>query len=105
MSLDDARLLAGIYCPEVTLADDMLRYLVDLSHGSVRRVSVNLVNIQDAALIEGWDMVDRSQWGSRELYTGDAPKRRGSTNGYPHPCHEWCQRYPPTHLGSHPRPP
>ena len=77
VSLDDARLLAGIYCPEVTLADDMLRYLVDLSHGSVRRVSVNLVNIQDAALIEGWDTVDRSQWGSRELYTGDAPKRRG----------------------------
>jgi len=77
VSPDDARLLASLYCPDVTLADDMLRYLVDLSHGSVRRVSVNLVNIQEAALIEGWDTVERSQWGSRELYTGDAPKRRG----------------------------
>lgn len=59
------------------MADDLLSHLVTLSHGSVRRVVVNLVNIQDAALIEGWDAVDRATWGNHELYTGDAPKRRG----------------------------
>lgn len=78
VTLDDARKLAAIYCPDVQLADDLLGHLVTLSHGSVRRVSVNLVNIQDAALIEGWDSIDRTQWGSRELYTGEAPKRRGN---------------------------
>lgn len=78
VTLDDARKLAAIYCPDVQLADDLLGHLVTLSHGSVRRVSVNLVNIQDAALIEGWDSIDRAQWGSRELYTGEAPKRRGN---------------------------
>lgn len=77
VSLDDARKLAAIYCSEVSLADDLLSHLVTLSHGSVRRVVVNLVNIQDAALIEGWDAVDRATWGNHELYTGDAPKRRG----------------------------
>ncbi|BAK76462.1 DNA transposition protein [Pseudogulbenkiania sp. NH8B] len=76
VNLDDVRKLAAIYCPEVALADDLLNHLVALSHGSVRRVSVNLVNVHDAALIEGWDSVDRAQWGERALYTGDAPKRR-----------------------------
>lgn len=78
VSLADARKLAAIYCPDVALADDLLEHLVALSHGSVRRVSVNLVNIQDTANIEAWDTVDRSLWGSRELYTGEAPKRRGA---------------------------
>lgn len=77
VSLADARKLAAIYCPDVALADDLLEHLVALSHGSVRRVSVNLVNIQDTANIEAWDTVDRSLWGNRELYTGEAPKRRG----------------------------
>lgn len=77
VTLDDAQKLAPIYCPDVTLTDDMLAYLVKESHGSVRRVSVNLVNVRDEALIEGWEVVSRELWGSRPLYTGDAPKRRG----------------------------
>lgn len=77
VTLDDARKLAAIYCPDVQLADDLLGHLVTLSHGSVRRVSVNLVNIQDTALIEGWGRIDRELWGARDLYTGEAPKRRG----------------------------
>ena len=78
VSLDDARLLAQIYCPDVPVADDMLTHLVSLAHGSVRRVSVNLVNVYDTALVEGWDAIDRAQWGDRSLYTGDAPRRRGA---------------------------
>lgn len=77
VSLDDVKKLAPIYCPDIDLAEDLLSHLVAISHGSVRRVTVNLVNVLDAALIEGWDSVDRKQWGERPLYTGDAPKRRG----------------------------
>lgn len=78
VSLDDVKKLAPIYCPDIDLAEDLLSHLVAISHGSVRRVTVNLVNVLDAALIEGWDSIDRKQWGDRPLYTGDAPKRRGS---------------------------
>lgn len=78
VSLDDAKKLAPIYCPDIVLADDLLGHLVSLSHGSVRRVTVNLVNVYDTALIEGWDSVDRALWGDRPLYTGEAPKRRGA---------------------------
>ncbi|MGE8356540.1 MAG: AAA family ATPase [Microvirgula sp.] len=77
VSHDDARRLADSYCPDIRVADDLLAQLVALAHGSVRRVSVNLVNVYDTALVEGWDEVDRAQWGERPLYTGDAPRRRG----------------------------
>jgi hypothetical protein len=71
----DAHKLAAIYAPDLNIEADLLTHLVSISHGSVRRVSVNLVNIHDAALIEGWAKVDRALWGSRPLYTGEAPRR------------------------------
>lgn len=75
ISLADARALAPIYCPEVHVADDLLDHLVKLSAGSVRRVSVNLSAIYDAALTGGWEFIDRSTWGDRQIYTGEAPRR------------------------------
>ncbi len=77
VSLDDARKLLPIHSPDVTLADDMLNHVLKESHGSVRRVTVNLVKVRGEALIEGWDVVTREVWGNRPLYSGDAPKRRG----------------------------
>lgn len=77
VSLDDARKLLPIHSPDVALADDMLTHVVKESHGSVRRVAVNLVKVRGEALIEGWDVVTRELWGDRPLYTGEAPKRRG----------------------------
>lgn len=75
ISLADARALAPIYCPEVNVADDLLAQLVKLSGGSVRRVSVNLAAIYEAAAVEGWDVADRATWGDRQIYTGEAPRR------------------------------
>lgn len=75
VSLADARKLADIYCADVTVADDLLAHLVEISHGSVRRVAVNLVNVRDASLVEGLDNVTRAAWGNRPLYTGEAPRR------------------------------
>ncbi|MDR3352177.1 MAG: ATP-binding protein [Zoogloeaceae bacterium] len=75
VSNDDAAKLATIYCPQVRVDADLIRKLVAASAGSVRRVSVNLANIHEAALGEGWKSVDLKTWGDRPLYTGDAPKR------------------------------
>lgn len=75
ISLEDARALAPIYCPEVHVADDLLAQLVKLSGGSVRRVSVNLAAIYEAAAVEGWGFIDSRTWGDRQIYTGEAPRR------------------------------
>lgn len=75
VSLDDAAQLAPIYCPDIHVGTDLLEHLVKLSGGSVRRVSVNLAAIYEAAAVEGWDSVSRAQWGERPIYTGEAPRR------------------------------
>jgi DNA transposition AAA+ family ATPase len=75
ISIADARMLAPIYCPDCSVSDDLLEHLVKISGGSVRRVSVNLAGISEAAALEGWDRVSRSDWGDRPLYTGEAPRR------------------------------
>lgn len=72
----DAKQLRSIYCPQVEVADDLLERLVTLSHGSVRRVCVNLERIQEEASVAGKKVMDLALWGKRELYTGEAPKRR-----------------------------
>lgn len=76
VTIEDARQLAGLYSRNVKVADDLLTRLVELSHGSVRRVCVNLERIQEESLKAGKGEIDLAQWGKRELYTGEAPKRR-----------------------------
>ncbi|MBL8396629.1 MAG: ATP-binding protein [Candidatus Accumulibacter sp.] len=75
ISRHDAEILVPIYCPNVVVNRDLLDHLVKISGGSVRRVSVNLAAICEAAAVEGWETVGREQWGDRPLYTGDAPRR------------------------------
>jgi hypothetical protein len=75
-SREDAGKLAAIYCPAAKVKDDLLRHLVDLSRGSVRRLCVNLSAINEEALAQGWREVSSALWGDRPLSTGDAPKRR-----------------------------
>lgn len=78
VSLDDARALAPVYSSKVGIADDLLAHLVELSHGSVRRVAVNLELLAETALTHGLgqlDLASLKQVGAT-LYTGEAPKRR-----------------------------
>lgn len=76
VTVEDARKLTGIYCPGVDIGEDLLSHIVGLANGSVRRVCVNLDRIQEEALKAGKKTIDLVQWGKRELYTGEAPKRR-----------------------------
>ena len=78
VSLEDARLLAEAYAPNVQLGDDVLRHLVELAHGSVRRVTVNLVNLAEAAAMNNLDAVELGSLkslGGFEFYKGESPKR------------------------------
>ena len=75
-SMDDARKLSPIYCPNVAIADDLLAKVVDLAHGSIRRVCVNLTRIHEEAMLQGEKEMTLANWGDQALYTGDAPKRR-----------------------------
>ncbi|VVE59864.1 hypothetical protein PCA31118_00041 [Pandoraea captiosa] len=76
VSVADARKLAPIYSPQVSIAEDLLAHVVELAHGSVRRVCVNLTRIHEEAMILAESEMTLAKWGERDLYTGDAPKRR-----------------------------
>lgn len=76
VSLDDIAILARLYCREVALTDDIMAHMHRLSHGSVRRVAVNLDKVRREALRHGWDTVSLQSWGDRDWYTGEAPARR-----------------------------
>lgn len=75
--LDDARELNEHYSPKVEIADDLLADLVNQSHGSVRRIVVNIDRITDFARMEGLKTISKKEWGSRQLYTAVPPKTRG----------------------------
>ena len=78
VSADDAALLAQAYAPDVAIGADVLAHIVDIAHGSVRRVTVNLVNLAEAAAVAGVDALDMAglkRLPGFEFYRGESPKR------------------------------
>ena len=75
-SYDDAAALREKYATRVAIADDLLAMVHEKSKGSVRRICVNLENIQRTALSKGLAAMNRASWGNRDLFTGEAPRRR-----------------------------
>ncbi len=75
-SLEDCRLLARLYSPEVMIADDLLEEITRSAKGCVRRMCVNIEQIRRIAQDVGVSEISLAEWGNRSLYTGDAPKRR-----------------------------
>lgn len=78
VSLNDARLLAEVYASDLRIDEELLAHIVELAHGSVRRVTVNLVNLADTAAANGYDYanlasVEKMQ--DFEFYKGEVPKR------------------------------
>lgn len=74
--LSDMALLRDLYCTRITVADDLLGRILEVSRGSVRRICVNLERVQTEAVRTGVESMDRELWGKRELFTGEAPRRR-----------------------------
>lgn len=75
-NLDDARHLAAICIDKIEVADDLLDYVIKQVKGCTRRVADNLDDIQEEALRQGWDKVDRKIWGNRPINTGDVESRK-----------------------------
>lgn len=75
-TLHDAGALRDLYVDGVEIADDLLAKAHKESRGSVRRICVNLERIRQEAEDNGLDRMDLAAWGSRALFTGDAPARR-----------------------------
>jgi DNA transposition AAA+ family ATPase len=73
--LDDARQMRRLYSPRVIIEDDLLKHLLSLADGSVRRVCVNISQISKVAEAEGLESIDLDTWGSRPLYRGRPMKR------------------------------
>lgn len=74
--IEDVRHLARLYAPGLDLADDLMQRILLLARGAIRRMVVNIENVRQEAVLQGWKQVDMQLWGQRELYTGDAPIRR-----------------------------
>ena len=67
--LEDARTLADSVA-EVDIADDLLAYLHAQARGSMRRMTIGIHRIEQAARAAGVERIDRRAWGKRELLLG-----------------------------------
>lgn len=61
----DTRQLAAIYCPGVTVADDLLKKVRDAVNGCTRRICVNLDHIREYALGKSLPEIDASTYCGR----------------------------------------
>jgi len=76
-NITDAMHLRRLYCKnESVIADDLLQKVLEATHGTVRRICVNLAQIEEHAQTNGLETVTLADWGNRPLFTGAAPKRK-----------------------------
>ena len=76
--MGDLNHLTGIYAPGIDLAAELKADLLRLSHGSTRRVCVNLAQVHERAQVLGVTAMGRGDVDLRRLYTGTAPTPRRS---------------------------
>lgn len=74
--ISDVQHLMKLYVPGVSIASELLSKVLRGSHGSLRRICVNLDQIREFALIKGLEEVKVSDWGRRHFFTGEAPGPR-----------------------------
>jgi len=75
-TLDDARHLAGLYCPGLEIGDELLAQAVEAASGRARRICVSLERIREAAATSGHKSMGVEQWQDRQFFRGQPPARR-----------------------------
>lgn len=74
--LDDTRVLAKAFVPNVRIDDDLLDTIRQRSGGRARRIVVNLERVADYARNRSHKAVDLKIWGNQDIYTGEPPAQR-----------------------------
>lgn len=74
--LSDLNHLAPIYAPGIAIAPDLKQALLRVSHGSTRRVCVNLAHVYERAQVLGQGQMKAADFDPRHFYTGTAPQAR-----------------------------
>lgn len=72
--IDDAKVLARIICPNLTLADDLLQHFIDRTKGRTRRVANTLHEAATVARNKGLSALDRASFDGT-VYTDEIPTR------------------------------
>ncbi|MDA8232840.1 MAG: ATP-binding protein [Magnetospirillum sp.] len=77
-ALQDAKHLARLYAPGISLADDLMDALVQAAAGSVRRICVNLDRVRERAEMAGVSTFGLGDWNATgaAFFTGQPPARR-----------------------------
>lgn len=73
---DDACALRELYGRGANIEDCLLKEILRISRGSVRRICVNIDRVREETALQGWASVGKALWAGRELFTGDAPVRK-----------------------------
>lgn len=74
--LSDLKHLLPIYAPGLVVQQDLQQAILSASHGSIRRIAVNLDRVREAAAIRGTKTVSLADWQGRDFFTGVAPPVR-----------------------------
>ncbi|MEL7112610.1 MAG: ATP-binding protein, partial [Pseudomonadota bacterium] len=74
--ISDIHHLTRLYAPGITIAPEILQTILKASHGSLRRICVNLDQVRELAMIEGLAQIGKMDWGKRQFFTGEAPAPR-----------------------------
>lgn len=75
-SFNDAKALCQMYSGGVEITDDLLKEIHRIAQGSARRLCVNVDKVREVAMTQGLESMNKESWGTREFFTGEAPKRR-----------------------------
>jgi len=79
--MSDLQHLAPIYAPGVTIDAPLAAELLRRSHGSTRRVCVNLAQVHERAMIAGKSRMGLSDFDAGGFFTGVAPTPRRTVGG------------------------
>lgn len=74
--LSDVGHLARIYARGLTIEPALQQRMLAASHGSIRRICVNLDRVREHAAREGLKSVGLTEWAGRDFFSGTAPIAR-----------------------------
>lgn len=79
--MTDLDCLAGIYAQGVEIDRTLKSELLKVSHGSIRRICVNLAQMAERAAVLGVDQITREEFAVSDFFTGEAPTARRTYGG------------------------